>query len=79
MPEREIDVDGRRWRVTEVIEGLGWDQEMPMRRENWLLLETAGERRFIAPLPADWEAWPEDKLRAELASARQSKRRPLRG
>lgn len=79
MAEREIDVDGRRWRVTEVIEGLGWDQEMPMRRENWLLLESGAERRFIAPLPADWESWPDDKLRAEIASARPSKRRPLRG
>lgn len=79
MAEREIDADGRRWRVTEVIEGLGWDQEMPMRRENWLLLVSGEERRFIAPLPPDWESWPDDKLRAELASARPSKRRPPRG
>lgn len=79
MAERQVDVDGRCWRVTEVIEGLGWDQEMPMRRENWLLLESAGERRYIAPLPADWAFWPDDKLRAEVAAARPSKRRPLRG
>lgn len=76
MPERRIDVNGRWWRVSPVIEGLGWDQEIPVRRENWLLLESEGERRFIAPLPADWESWADDALRAQVGLARQSKRRP---
>ncbi|MEO7457515.1 MAG: hypothetical protein ABIY52_14720 [Gemmatimonadaceae bacterium] len=74
-PHRIIDVDGRRWVVSPVIEGQGWDAELPVRRENWLSFEADGERRFITPLPHDWETWPEDELRARLLVAPRSLRR----
>jgi hypothetical protein len=37
-------------------------------REGWLLFESATEKRRLAPVPADWEALPDDKL-VELCSA----------
>jgi hypothetical protein len=74
-----IEVDGRRWEVSAVIEGLGWDAEIPVRRENWLSFETDGERRFITPLPDDWVSWSEEKLREALATAPRSKRRSFPG
>ena len=76
---RVFDADGRRWEVRAVIEGVGWDAELPIRRENWLSFETQGERRFITPLPLDWEMWSIDRLLAELAAAPISKRRSLGG
>ena len=78
-PHRIVDVDGREWVVSPVIEGLGWDAELPIRRDNWLSLETDGERRFISPLPADWERWSDDELRAHIRSAPRSKRRSIGG
>ena len=78
-PTRVFEADGRRWEVFAVIEGVGWDAELPVRRENWLSFTTDGERRFITPLPADWEMWSADRLRAELASAPISKRRSFGG
>ena len=78
-PNRVFDADGRRWQVCAVIEGVGWDAEIPVRRENWLSFTTDGERRFITPLPADWEMWSTERLRAELAKAPLSKRRSLGG
>ena len=77
--KRVIEVDGRRWEVSAVIEGLGWDAEIPVRRENWLSFETDGERRFITPLPDDWISWSEEKLREALATASRSKRRSFPG
>ena len=73
---RVIDVDGRRWEVTAVIEGVGWDAELPIRRENWLKFETTGERRFLAPLPDEWASWTDERLREALATAPMDKRRP---
>jgi hypothetical protein len=77
--KRSIDVDGQRWDVRAVIEGVGWDAELPIRRENWLSFETEGQRRFITPLPEGWASWSDERLRAELANAAISKRRPLPG
>ena len=78
-PHRIVDVDGRRWVASPVIEGLGWDAELPIRRENWLSLETDGERRFMSPLPPDWESWSEDELCTHIRSAPRSKRRSIGG
>lgn len=74
-----IGQDGRAWAVYAVIEGQGWDAEMSVRRENWLSFDTDGERRFITPLPADWESWSEEQLRTALDGAPRSKRRSLGG
>ena len=72
--KRVIDFDGRKWEVSAVIEGLGWDAELPIRRENWLRFETKGERRYVAPLPDDWASWSEDELREALVAAPLDKR-----
>lgn len=72
---REIEVYGRQWVACAVIEGVGWDHEIPVRRDNWLLLESDGERRYIAPLPPDWETWSDDELRERVAHASHCRRR----
>jgi hypothetical protein len=77
--KRVIYVDGTRWEVSAVIEGVGWDAELPVRRENWLSFETDGERRFITPLPEDWASWSDERMREELAKAPTSKRRSFGG
>ena len=78
-PRRIIDVDGRRWVATPVIEGQGWDAELPVRRESWLSFETEGERRFLTPLPVDWERWSDEELSAQIRMAPRSKRRSIGG
>jgi hypothetical protein len=75
VKERAIDVDGSRWVVSVVVEGQGWDADLPDRRRSWLKLETDGERRFISPLPEGWESWPDDELRSQLRRAPTSNRR----
>ena len=81
LPElhRIIEVDGRQWIVAPVIEGVGWDAELPVRRHNWLSLETHGERRFISPLPEDWDRWTDDHLREQVRAAPRSNRRSMNG
>lgn len=69
------DLEGHRWDVFPMIEGLGWDGEVSVPRENWLCFATPGERRYLTPLPADWESWNDDELRAALAAAPVDKRR----
>jgi hypothetical protein len=76
LPEkRVIEVDGQQWEVSAVIEGVGWDAELPVRRASWLSFLKGDERRFITPLPADWAEWSDERLAAELANSRLSKRR----
>jgi hypothetical protein len=77
--KRIIEVDGQEWEVSAVIEGVGWDAELPVRREHWLSLVSENERRFITPLPSDWTSWTDERLRAEVASAPRSKRRSAPG
>ena len=77
--KRIIEVDGHQWEVSAVIEGVGWDAELPVRRENWLSFVSDDERRFITPLPEDWASWSDERLRAELETATPSKRRSFPG
>ena len=73
--QRIIEVDGHQWEVSAVIEGMGWDAELPISRESWLSFVSGDERRFITPLPPDWASWTDERLRAELATAQLSQRR----
>jgi hypothetical protein len=70
-----VDADGHTWHVYVVVEGLGWDADLPDRRSNWLACVSLADRRFIAPVPDGWESWSEDELRDAVASARRDKRR----
>ena len=75
-PPRVVrDVDGRDWSVMTVREGQRWDPEIEMRRRDWLCCVTDGDRRYISPVPADWEQWSA----AELAAAVRKARPDLRG
>jgi hypothetical protein len=69
------DREGHRWEVYPMIEGLAWDKDVSYPRENWLCFATGGERRYLAPLPADWESWSDDELLVALAAAPVDKRR----
>ena len=69
------DVDGRDWSVMTVREGQRWDPEIEMRRRDWLCCVTGGDRRYISPVPADWEQWSA----ADLAIAIRKARPDLRG
>ena len=74
---RTLVVEGEEWTVRAVIEGQGWDAEFDTRRQNWLAFERGDDRRYFAPLPADWETWSDDALREVFVRARPSHRRPL--
>lgn len=45
-------------------------------KEGWLAFESGGEKRRLAPVPAGWEACPDEELRALLARAAPVRRRP---
>ena len=64
------DVDGRDWSVMTVREGQRWDPEIEMRRRDWLCCVTEGDRRYISPVPPDWEQWTAAELAAAVRKAR---------
>lgn len=64
------DADGRTWYVHVVIEGFRWDPEIEERRRNWLCLEAADDRRFISPVPEDWEQWSDATLLRWIGAAK---------
>lgn len=69
-----VDADGQTWHLYVVVEGLGWDADLPDRRSNWLACVSLGDRRFIAPVPEGWESWPDEALQAAVAAAPRDKR-----
>jgi hypothetical protein len=69
------DVDGVDWTVLPIREGWRWDPEIEMRRRDWLCCVTAGDRRYISPVPVGWEQWTD----TEMASAIRHARPDLRG
>jgi hypothetical protein len=70
------DTDGRIWHVYVVIEGYRWDPEIEERRRNWLCLESGRDRRFISPVPDDWQQWSEAFLLQQIRTARPDLRGP---
>jgi hypothetical protein len=62
--------DGRIWTVMPVEEGARWDPEIEMRRRGWLCCVTSGDRRYISPVPRDWEQWTETEIAGAIANAK---------
>jgi hypothetical protein len=70
------DADNRVWHVYVVQEGMRWDPEIEMRRRNWLCCAALDERRFISPVPPNWERWSDVELLAAIAGAKADHRGP---
>lgn len=66
------DAEGIEWAVFFTARSVARDYHLPEEyREGWLSFESsAGEKRRLAPVPKDWEALPEDELRALCIAAR---------
>jgi hypothetical protein len=62
--------DGRVWTVMPIEEGARWDPEIEMRRRGWLCCVTTGDRRYISPVPRDWEEWTGMEIAGAIADAR---------
>jgi hypothetical protein len=74
-PVRTVtDGTGRPWHVYVVVARLKFDTEGGKRRRNWLSFESGDERRYITPVPEDWDYWSDDQLRAEILTAKQDLR-----
>jgi hypothetical protein len=69
------DGGGVMWDVYPMVESLGWNGEATVPRGSWLCFDTKGERRYLTPLPTDWEEWTDAELQAVLISAPVDKRR----
>lgn len=68
---RWADTEWQVWDVRPTENGLVSDQfatRAGMPRE-WLCMESATEKRRIAPIPEHWEAWPDSELAARIAGA----------
>ena len=63
MALREIVVDGVWWVVFAVPPGRHGETA------GWLCAQSLSDKRRIAPLPAEWERWPEDALAASIRAA----------
>jgi hypothetical protein len=72
---RVRDGGGIMWDVYPMVESLGWNGEAAVPRGSWLCFTTKGERRYLTPLPVDWEKWTDAELQAVLISAPVDKRR----
>jgi hypothetical protein len=79
MPLRLVRAaDGREWLVMPIREGMRWDPEIEMRRRDWLCCVIAGDRRYISPVPVDWDEWPDDQLLLAIEEAKPDLRSPRR-
>ena len=68
--------DGRAWTVMHIREGMRWDPEIEMRRQDWLCCATNGDRRYITPVPPAWTQWSDADLVAAVVRARPDLRGP---
>lgn len=68
--------DGRAWVVMHIQEGMRWDPEIEMRRQDWLCCATAGDRRYITPVPPGWKDWSDLELVGAVVRARPDLRGP---
>jgi len=69
-------LDGRVWVVLHIHEGMRWDPEIEMRRQDWLCCATLGDRRYITPVPSGWDQWSDVDLAAAVVQARPDLRGP---
>lgn len=68
--------DGRAWVVMHIHEGMRWDPEIEMRRQDWLCCATLGDRRYITPVPPAWTQWSDAELLGAVVRARPDLRGP---
>lgn len=68
--------DGRAWVVMHIQEGMRWDPEIEMRRQDWLCCATIGDRRYITPVPPAWGQWSDAELAGAVVRARPDLRGP---
>jgi hypothetical protein len=68
--------DGRAWVVLHIQEGMRWDPEIEMRRQDWLCCATLGDRRYITPVPPFWVQWSDAELVGAVVRARPDLRGP---
>lgn len=68
--------DGRAWVVMHIQEGMRWDPEIEMRRQDWLCCATLGDRRYITPVPPSWIQWSDAELLGAVVRARPDLRGP---
>lgn len=68
--------DGQEWTIMLVREGMRWDPEIEMRRKDWLCCASAGDRRYIVPVPLTWEQWTDDDLVVAILQAKPDLRGP---
>jgi hypothetical protein len=68
--------DGRAWAVMHIREGMRWDPEIEMRRQDWLCCATLGDRRYITPVPTGWNQWSDAELLGAVVRARPDLRGP---
>ena len=68
--------DGRACVVMHIQEGMRWDPEIEMRRQDWLCCATMGDRRYITPVPPLWHQWSDPELLAAVVRARPDLRGP---
>jgi hypothetical protein len=68
--------DGRGWIVMHIREGMRWDPEIEMRRQDWLCCATLGDRRYITPVPPAWTQWSDADLLGAVVRARPDLRGP---
>jgi hypothetical protein len=76
MVERFVDSEGRNWVVREVRDPTlamipPHLLAQPEFATGWLLFETSGEKRRLAPYPDDWATLPVTKLEALCRSAKR--------
>ncbi len=69
------DQRGQTWHCYVVQEGLGWDAEMDVRRVNWLCCTSLSGRRYITPVPADWQKCDATVLAEAISAAAPDRRR----
>ena len=68
--------DARAWAVMHIREGMRWDPEIEMRRQDWLCCASLRDRRYITPVPAAWNQWSDSELVAAVTRARPDLRGP---
>jgi len=68
--------DGREWIVLLVRENVRWDPRIDVPRKDWLSCVARDKRRYITPVPLDWEQWSDVELLARILRARPDLRGP---
>ena len=66
--------DGRDWTLMLIPERTRTEHGAAGRRKDWLACVSAGDRRYITPVPPRWEQWGESELAAAITKARPDMR-----